>query len=281
MSYEIPTAVEPRPSAVRDAANGMREILSQRRLAYGGWCMISSAFAAEIVSASGCDWLGIDLQHGLVGEEGMRVMVQAAAIRGTPVVVRVPWNEPGTIMRALDAGADGVIVPMVNTPAEAEQAAAASHYPPLGNRSWGPLRSMMAEPGFTPTLGNQQTVCIVMIETAQAVENLEPILNVPGVDGVFVGPNDLAISHSGSADGAGTSPRDVEMIERIAQVCKSRGLAVGTACSGPEDVRRWQEMGYTFLALSSDAALIGEAMSHQLKAARAAAAEIGAAVLRG
>src|SRR5206468_7835530 len=143
------------------------------------------------------------LQHGLIDEAAMRGMVQAAAIRDTPVLVRVPWNEPGAIMRALDAGAEGVIVPMVNTVAEARAAAGASRYPPLGYRSWGPLRSGMAQRDFNPALGNEQVLCLVMIETHEAVENVDAILEVPGVDGVFVGPNDLAISHSGASEGAG------------------------------------------------------------------------------
>src|SRR5205814_2028442 len=126
VSYEVASSGRER------AAGRLREIASERRVAHGGWCMISSPFAAEIMSAAGCDWLCIDLQHGLIDEAAMRGMVQAAAIRDTPVLVRVPWNEPGAIMRALDAGAEGVIVPMVNTVAEARSAAGASRYPPLG-----------------------------------------------------------------------------------------------------------------------------------------------------
>jgi 4-hydroxy-2-oxoheptanedioate aldolase len=248
-------------------------LVDERAVAYGGWCMIPSAFAAEIVSASGCDWLCIDLQHGLIGNEHMRVMVQAAAIRATPVLVRVPWNEPASIMQALDAGADGVIVPMINTSDEARRAVAASRYPPLGHRSWGPLRSAMAQPGFDPSHGNEQTVCLVMIETDQAVANLDSILDVPGVDGVVVGPNDLAISHSGSNEGAGTSATDVEMINRIAAGCRQRGLAAGISCSSGADARRWEETGYTLLALPSDGSLIGEGMAAVLAAARSSGHE--------
>src|SRR5206468_11043085 len=116
MSYEIAG------SGREQAARRLREIVSERQVAHGAWCMIPSAFAAEVQSAAGCDWLCVDLQHGLMDEEEMRLMVQAAAIRGTPVVVRVPWNEPGAIMRALDAGAEGVLVPMVNTAEEAAMA---------------------------------------------------------------------------------------------------------------------------------------------------------------
>jgi 4-hydroxy-2-oxoheptanedioate aldolase len=239
----------------------MRRLVQTGEAACGGWCMMPGAFAAEVVSASGCDWLAIDTQHGLIDDAAMRVMLQAAAIRGTPAVVRVPWNEPASIMRALDAGADGVIVPMVNTADEARAAVAACRYPPDGYRSWGPLRSGMAQPGFTAAIGNQQTVVLVMIETEQAVSNLDEILDVPGVDGVFVGPNDLALSHAGSNDGAGTSAKDVEMIERIAAGCRERGLAAGIACGGSADAGRWIAAGYTILGLPSDAALVGAGMT--------------------
>jgi 4-hydroxy-2-oxoheptanedioate aldolase len=262
VSYDIASA------GTAATAGGMRRIVEERVVSHGGWCMVPSAFSAEVVSASGCDWLVIDLQHGLIGDEEMRGMVQAAAIRRTPVIVRVPWNEPAPIMRALDAGAEGVIVPMVNTVAEAERAVRASRYPPRGFRSWGPLRSSMAQPGFTPELGNEQTVCIVMIETEEAFENLDAILEVPGVDGVLVGPNDLAISHTGSNAGAGRSPRDVEMIETIAGRCQEHGVAAGISCGDAQDARRWEQTGYTLLAVSSDVALIGEGMARSLAEAR-------------
>jgi 4-hydroxy-2-oxoheptanedioate aldolase len=259
-------------SAVAPGARGrLRDLVTDGRMAYGGWCTVPSAFATEVVSAAGCDWICIDLQHGLAGEETMRLMVQAAAIRNTPVLVRVPWNEPGSIMRALDAGAEGVIVPMVNTAEDALQAAAATMYPPLGIRSWGPIRSTMAQPGFNPAIGNEQVVCLVMIETVEAYANLDSILEVKGVHGAFVGPNDLAISHSGSGEGAGRSPRDVEMIERIAQACADRGLVAGSVCTA-EDVPRWHGMGYAFLGLQSDVALLSRAMADELAAARSSGA---------
>jgi 4-hydroxy-2-oxoheptanedioate aldolase len=250
------------------AAGGLRRIVDERVVSHGGWCLLPSAFATEVVSASGCDWLCIDLQHGLIGDDEMRAMVQAAAIRRTPVLVRVPWNEPAPIMRALDAGADGVIVPMVNSAEEADLAVGACRYPPRGFRSWGPVRSIMAQPGFTAELGNEQTVCIVMVETEHAVENLDSILEVPGVDGVLVGPNDLAISHTGSNSGAGTSPRDVEMIELIATRSRHYGLAAGISCGSAEEARRWEQVGYTLLALQPDATLIGEGLARTLAEAR-------------
>lgn len=262
MSYDIASA------GTSAAAGGLRRIVDERAVSHGGWCMVPSAFATEVVSAAGCDWLCIDLQHGLIGDDDMRAMVQAAAIRRTPVLVRVPWNEPAPIMRALDAGAEGVIVPMVNTAQEAANAVGACRYPPSGFRSWGPMRSSMAQPGFTAELGNEQTVCIVMIETEQAVGNVDSILEVPGVDGVLVGPNDLAISHAGSNAGAGSSSRDVEMIELIAARCRTHGAAAGISCSDALDARRWEQAGYTMLALPSDAALLGDGLARTLAQAR-------------
>jgi 4-hydroxy-2-oxoheptanedioate aldolase len=261
--YEIASS-----SGAESLGRGLRQIINDGRVAFGGWCMIASPFVAEVVSASGCDWLCIDQQHGLIGDEAMFGMVQAAAIRRTPVLVRVPWNAPAPIMRALDAGADGVIVPMVNTAEEAASAVAASRYPPTGYRSFGPLRAGMAQPNFAPGSGNEQVVLLVMVETLQAFENLDSILDVPGLDGVLVGPFDLTISYTGETAGAASSARDVGMIEEIARACTKRGLAAAISGITLADAPRWREAGYTMLSLPSDAALIGEGMAAAVAAAR-------------
>jgi len=250
-----------------DLTGGMRAILASGEPSYGGWCMIPSAFCAEIVSASGCGWMVIDQQHGLIGDEDMRLMVQAAAIRRTPVLVRVAWNEPAAIMRALDAGADGVVVPMVNDVAEAERAARASHYPPIGYRSWGPLRSLMALPSFGPRVGNEQAVCFVMIETVEGFDNLDAILDVPGVDGALVGPNDLRISHTGDNAGAASAAEDVAMIERIGAACRERGLAAAMSGVDLGEAKRWVQAGFNLISVPSDAALVGEGMARALRLA--------------
>ena len=262
MSYDIPG------SGAAALGSGLRRIVDERRVTHGGWCAIPSAFAAEVVSATGCDWLCVDLQHGLIDDAAMRLMVMAAAIRRTPTLVRVAWNEPAAIMRALDAGADGVIIPMVNTAEEARAAVTPMRYPPHGNRSWGPMRSSMAQPGFGTATGNAQVVAIVMIETVEAIANLESILAVEGVDGVFVGPNDLAISHSGTTSSAAVGERDVAMIREIADACRDRGLAAGITAADGADAIRCEGFGYTLLALPPDAALIGRAMTDILRDAR-------------
>jgi 4-hydroxy-2-oxoheptanedioate aldolase len=246
----------------------MRALIAEGRTAYGGWCMIPGAFAAEIVSASGCDWVCIDQQHGLIDDAAMRGMGQATAIRRTPTLVRVPWNDPAAIMRALDAGADGVIVPMVNSVEEARRAAFATRYPPKGYRSWGALRSGMAKRDFNPRWANSQCVCLVMIESVEAMDNLDDILDVPGVDGALVGPNDLSISHSGDTAGAASSTRDVEMIVQIGEGCRKRGLAGAISGIDLKEVTRWETAGFSLIGLPSDAALLGQGMSGSLETAR-------------
>lgn len=246
----------------------IRGLLESGRVSHGGWCMLGNAFSAEILSASGCDWLAIDQQHGYVGDDAMRVMIQAAGVWRMPVLVRVASCDPTAIGHALDAGAEGVIVPMISTGEDARRASEACHYPPLGERSWGPLRTGMLQPGFDPVAGNRQVICIAMMETAEGVENLEEIIAVPGLDGVLVGPNDLAISHSGTNGGAARSERDLGLIQRVATVCGEAGVTAGIVCGGGEDARRWQALGFRFLALPSDIQLLEAGIRAELATAR-------------
>lgn len=251
---------------------GLRELIARGSPAYGGWCMMASALAAEVISRSGADWLCIDLQHGLIDESEMRALVVAAQLRATPVLVRVPWNEPSVIMRSLDAGADGVIVPMVNSGPEAAAAAAATRFPPDGTRSWGPLRPAMRHAGFSPAMANEQAVCLVMVETVGAVAQLDAILDAPCVDGVFLGPKDLAISHRGSPVGALSDGELLEMARRVADGCRARGLVAATICDDADESARMRDIGFTLLAVRPDATLLGDAMARDLAAARAASA---------
>jgi 4-hydroxy-2-oxoheptanedioate aldolase len=256
------------PLAARGEPGSLRRMVVTREVTHGGWCMMANPFAAEIVAASGCDWLCLDMQHGYISDEAMRAMIVAASIHGVPVVVRVPGNEPNTIMHALDAGAEGVIVPMIGNADDARRAVQASHYPPLGERSWGPLRAALARPGHDPAAGNEQVLCIGMMETLEGVEKLEEIIAVPGLHAVLVGPNDLAISHSGTRAGLASSSRDLELIERVATVCGDAGFPAGIVCASGEDARRWEAAGFTLLALPSDVMLLVAGMREHLDAAR-------------
>ncbi len=242
----------------------LREVLSQP--AVGGWCVIPGSISAEVVARAGFEWVCIDVQHGLIGYQEMLAMLQGVALAGVPALVRVPLNDPSWIMKALDAGAAGVIVPLVNSPAEAAAAAGACRYPPSGYRSWGPVRASLGVADFTPELANRSVVCAVMLETASALEQLDEIVSVPGVDAVFVGPSDFALS-------MGLPPRSDEpehrrRLETVPAICHKHGVAAGIACGSKELMSRWREAGYTMLAAPSDMVLLRKSAAEFLDAVR-------------
>ena len=183
----------------------------------------------------------------------MLPMLQAITAGGAPSFVRVQWNEPGTIMKALDAGAGGVIVPMVNSPEEARSVVGACRYPPDGFRSMGPTRAR--------TLGGdwRLPICVVMIETVEAVKRADEILAVPGVDAVFVGPNDLAVSAGLDSSYDGRHPEHRRLIEAVAKSAKAHGVVAGIMCGSAEVAAQWHRAGYQMLALESDTRLLNAA----------------------
>ncbi len=244
----------------------LREALNGTKPAVGGWCVIPGSFTAEIVARAGFDWVCVDAQHGLIGYQEMLAMLQAIAVVGVPSLVRVPWNDPGWIMKALDAGAAGVIVPMVNSPAEAAAAVGACRYPPDGYRSWGPTRASLGVPDYSPELANRSVICAVMVETVAALEQLGEIVSVPGVDAVFIGPSDFALS-------MGFGPRTDEpehrrLLEGVPAVCKDHGVVAGIACGSAELLTRWRQAGYTMLAAPSDMVVLRRAEAEMVDTVR-------------
>lgn len=229
---------------------------------FGAWCTIPSAWTAEIAARSGHDWVCIDTQHGLIGYDVMVPMLQAITAGGVPSFVRVPWNEPGTIMKALDAGAAGVIIPMVNSVREAETAVGACRYPPDGFRSMGPIRARVVNSDW------RNPMCVVMIETVEAVGEIDEILAVPGIDAVFIGPNDLAVSAGVDSSYEGRHPEHRRLIERVARAAKQRGVTAGIMCGTPEVGLQWYEVGFQMLAINSDTSLLTSATEHIVEAAR-------------
>jgi 4-hydroxy-2-oxoheptanedioate aldolase len=226
---------------------------------FGAWCTIPSPWTAEVAARSGHDWVCVDTQHGLIGYDVMLPMLQAISAGGVPSFVRVQWNEPGTIMKALDAGAGGVIVPMVNSPEEAQTVVGACRYPPDGFRSMGPTRAR--------TLGGdwRLPICVVMIETVEAVERADEILAVRGVDAVFVGPSDLAVSAGLDSSYEGRDPEHRRMIEAVAKSAKAHGVIAGIMCGSAEVAKQWHNVGYQMLGLESDTRLL-TAASDQIAA---------------
>jgi len=244
----------------------LRVILKGSEAALGGWCVVPGSFTAEVMARAGFDWVCIDIQHGLMGEQDMLGMLQGVATAGVPSMVRVPPNDPGWIMKALDAGAAGVVVPMVNSPEQAEAAAGACRYPPDGYRSWGPTRVSLGVPEYSPELANRSVVCAVMVETVPALDRLDEIVAVKGVDAVFIGPSDFAVS-------MGFPPRSDEpehrrRLEAVPAVCQAHGVIAGIACGSSELAARWKQAGYTMLALPSDMVLLRRGAAEMLDAMR-------------
>ncbi|MQA84070.1 MAG: 2,4-dihydroxyhept-2-ene-1,7-dioic acid aldolase [Streptosporangiales bacterium] len=234
----------------------LRELWDRGEDTLGGWCVIPSGFGAEMMGRCGFDWVCVDTQHGLIGYDQMAAMLQALSVTGTPALVRVPWNGPDHIMKALDAGAQGVIVPMVNTAEDARRAVGAAKYPPLGTRSWGPIRASLDVPGYSAELANGRTVVAAMIETPDGVRNLDEILSVPGVDAVYIGPSDLALGHGMTPTLNVTEPEHERLIKAILDGCKKHGVVAGIHCDRYETVRRWRDLGFQMFAMASDAALM-------------------------
>jgi 4-hydroxy-2-oxoheptanedioate aldolase len=226
----------------------------------GAWCAIPNAFTAEIIGLSSFDFVTIDTQHGLIGYPDMRAMLQALSRSNAKTMVRVHWNEPGEIMKALDAGAQGVIIPMVNSPEEARIATEACRYPPLGIRSWGPTRASLGRPDFTPEYSNEHVVCAVMVETVDAVARIDEILAVPGIDAVFIGPNDLAISAGLPPTSDPTDPEHERLISAILKACQAHDVVAGISCGSAELAQRWSNEGFRMLAVPSDVALLRDSI---------------------
>ena len=229
---------------------------------FGAWCTIPSTWTAEVAARSGHDWVCVDTQHGLIGYDVMLPMLQAIAAGGVPAFVRVPWNEPGAIMKALDAGADGVIVPMVNSVEDARSVVGACRYPPDGYRSMGPTRARAVESEW------RLPICVVMIETVQAVSRADEILAVPGVDAVFVGPNDLAVSAGLDSGYEGRHPDHRRMIEKVARSARAHGVVAGIMCGSPQVALQWHKSGYQMLALESDTRLLTGATEQMIVQAK-------------
>jgi len=242
--------------------NALRRLWLEGRGAIGGWCQLPSPLSAEIMGRAGFDWVCVDMQHGPTTIEAAAAMVQSISIAGAVPIVRVPANDLRLIGQALDVGASGVIVPLVNSREEAERAAAACRYPPDGLRSFGPVRTPGAVDG-DPRAANDHVLCLVMVETRAAVESVDDICSVPGVDGVYVGPWDLSLSVGSTTPGPEIEP----LLKRILDACRRHGVAPGIATGSGESARARLDAGFTWVAVSSDIDFLAHHAREQLAAA--------------
>jgi 4-hydroxy-2-oxoheptanedioate aldolase len=241
------------------------------RQTIGGWLTIGSSFSAEIMAHQGFDWLCIDMQHGAIDYPDCFHMLQAISTTPTVPFVRVPSNDFADIGRVLDAGAYGVIIPLVNNRWDAERAVRAMRYPPKGERSSGPARAALYAGADYQAHANDEVACIVMIETVEALHNLDAIMSVPGVDCAYIGPSDLAYALGLEPTGDNHDPRHSEAVLEILAAAKRHGVAPGMHTASVEFTTRWLEAGFQMVMLGADRAFMVRQAGADLAAARTAA----------
>lgn len=254
-------------------ANEIRKKWSKGEAVVNGWLAIPSSFSAETMAHQGWDSITIDMQHGMVDYQVAVAMLQGISTTGTMPLARVPWLDPGIIMKMLDAGSYGVICPMVNSADDAERFVTACRYPPRGQRSFGPIRASLYAGGDYAQHANDEIIPFAMIETAEALDNLDDILSVEGVDAIYIGPADLS-------NALGCTPKldqdekpVVEAIDYIVRKALEKGVTPGIHNLTPEYALKMIDKGFQFVTISSDARLLASAAAAAIGKMRAGPSE--------
>ncbi|WP_338466218.1 aldolase/citrate lyase family protein [Novosphingobium sp. ZN18A2] len=233
----------------------------------GAWINLPDLHNAETLARMDYDWLCFDLQHGLLSYSHLLALIPAISATDTTPLVRVADSSAAAIGRVLDAGAHGVIVPMVDTAAQAAQAAAACRYPPTGNRSCGPMRGLLTDGMTYLATANSEIACIAMIETAEGLANVEAIAATEGVDALFVGPVDLCFG-LGIKPGDFANPAFTAAIERIVAATHRAGIAAGLFGYSPETAKAARDQGFNFVSAGTDIAFMRQGAAGALATVR-------------
>ncbi|WP_444792066.1 HpcH/HpaI aldolase family protein [Roseinatronobacter sp. NSM] len=243
--------------------NKLKQQWAEGHPVINGWLSIGNAFTAEIMAAQGYDCVTIDAQHGALDYHAILPMLQAMRASGVTPMVRVPWREPGAIMKALDAGAQGIICPMINSAEQASEFVSYMRYPPQGQRSFGPTRATFAYGGYGVS-ANEQVLALAMIETQQGMDNLEEIAATPGLDGIYVGPADLTLGTQEGRLPPGFDREEPEMIallQRIKGVCHANDIRACLHCGTPEYAAKAISWGFDLTTVGGDTRLLAGAAS--------------------
>ena len=249
--------------------NRVRRRWAERKAAITAWLAIPSSYSAEAMAHQGFDSVTVDTQHGMIDVQAAVAMFQAISTTSAAPFARAGWNDPMVIMKLLDAGAYGIICPMVNSGAECEAFVGACRYPPAGYRSFALTRGQLYGGTDYAAYANEIIVTLAMIETRQALDNLDDIAQVEGLDAVYIGPNDLALA-LGYGPAAEPSEKEViEAVEMILATGAKHGVKVGIHCPTGESARRRMEQGFAFIAIANDLRMLASAANAEVAAANA------------
>jgi 4-hydroxy-2-oxoheptanedioate aldolase len=255
--------------------NKLKARLKSGKACINAWLAIPSGFSAEVMAQCGFDSVTVDMQHGV---QDYLSMVQCfQAMHGHPVtsLVRVPWNEPGIIGKVLDGGAWGVIYPMVNTSAEAKAPASAYLYPPAGKRSNGPIRAARyGEASMYQTIANDEVIIVPMIETQEAIDNIDAILDVPGISGIYIGRSDLGFSLGLKPALDREEPEIFPIYEKLVKATAERGQFAGIHNATGAYAARMIAMGFRFVTIANDSGLMARAAREQIAVTRKGAGDV-------
>lgn len=248
--------------------NSVKTLMEGGGKAVNAWMSMPSAFAAEVMGHAGFDSITIDLQHGIVDYQTAVTMLQALSSTPVTPICRVPWLEPGIVMKVLDAGAYGVICPMVNTAEDAARLVSYMNYAPKGQRSFGPSRAVLYAGADYAAQANDTVLSLAMIETKEAYANREAILATEGLSGVYVGPSDLGLSHGFVPKLDREEPEMLAKIEAILKTAKDNGRLAGIHCLDPGYAKGMHEMGFDLVTLASDSRLMAQAATEGIATIR-------------
>lgn len=239
---------------------------------FSSWCALASPSVAEMIAREGFTAVVIDQQHGLWDTASVVAAIGALLHAGATPLVRVPIGDFAFVSRALDFGAEAIIAPMINTATDARQFVAAAKYPPIGERSWGPMRAMALQGRSAPTdylrEANEGTLTLAMIETATALSNVDAIAATPGIDALFIGPYDLSTVLSGGTAQDVQAPEVERAIDTICAAARKAGKIPGIYCSNAERALAMAKRGFRFITVGMDLGLLRDGAAAQLKALR-------------
>jgi 4-hydroxy-2-oxoheptanedioate aldolase len=249
-------------------ANGVKAAWAAGKPVVNGWLAIPHGFTAEVMAQAGWDSLTVDIQHGVQDYMSMVACFQGMQPHGVTPMVRVPWNEPGIIGKVLDGGAKGVICPMVNTESEARALVSYCRYPPKGARSFGPIRSGIYGAAADTNAANDDVLVIPMIETKTALDNLEAIVAVPGVDAIYIGPSDLSLSLGMAPLQDRQEPEFLAVLDRIRNTAQAAGVKVGIHTMTGAYSKQMFERGFNLATIMNDSGLMLTAAKAQVAIAK-------------